>query len=61
MRLYMVEPAYFSEPRGFYYAENEEDAIEQAKERGGADYELIASAVWANNKDFKYRGYVVKD
>lgn len=59
MRLYMVERASTASTPMFYWAENENDAINEHRKQTGTDAELMASAVWANNRDKAYRGYVV--
>lgn len=59
MRLYMVERASTVSSPMFYWAENEDDAINEHRRQTGTDVELIASAVWANNRNKAYRGYVV--
>lgn len=60
MRLYQVEEVEAYNNNYFYWAENEGDALDQ-HERQGADpeREWTASAVFANNQDPAYRGYVV--
>lgn len=60
MRLYAVEQKYTFANAGYYWAENENDAINEHRKQTGTDAELIASAVWANNRDKAYRGYVVE-
>lgn len=61
MRLYAVENKYTMSSVGYYWAENENEAINEHRKQTGTDQELIASAVWANNSDKAYRGYVVKE
>ena len=61
MRLYEVEYVATVQSPMFYWAENENDAINQHRKQIGTDAELIANAVWANNNDKAYRGYVVKE
>lgn len=61
MRLYQVEEVGLYHNDYFYWAENENDAIDQHRKQTGTGAELIASAVWANNKDKAYRGYVVEE
>lgn len=61
MRLYMVEPAEHMGSPMFYWAENEEQAIDGHRKQTGTGDKLMASAVWANNRDKAYRGYVVQD
>ena len=61
MRLYAVEYATTVQSPMYYWAENENDAINQHRKQISTDAELVASAVWANNKDKAYRGYVVKE
>lgn len=60
MRLYAVEQKYTFANVGYYWAENENDAINEHRKQTGTDAELMASAVWANNRDKAYRGYVVQ-
>ena len=60
MRLYAVECVATVQSPMYYWAENENDAINQHRKQTGTDAELIASAVWANNRDARYRGYVVQ-
>lgn len=61
MRLYMVERASTASTPMFYWAENEEQAIDEHRKQTGTGDKLIASAVWANNRDKAYRGYVVNN
>ena len=61
MRLYAVEQKHTFANVGYYWAKNENDAINEHRKQTGTDAELIASAVWANNRDKAYRGYVVKE
>lgn len=61
MRLYAVEYVATAQSPMHYWAENENDAINKHRMQTGTDAELVASAVWANNKDIAYRGYVVKE
>ena len=61
MRLYAVEQKYTFANAGYYWAENENEAINEHRRQTGTDAELIASAVWANNKDMAYRGYITKE
>ena len=60
MRLYAVEYIAAVQSPMYYWAENENDAINEHRKQTGTDAELMASAVWANNRDKAYRGYVVK-
>lgn len=60
MRLYAVEQKYTFANAGYYWAENENDAINEHRKQTGTDAGLVASAIWANNSDKKYRGYVVE-
>ena len=60
MRLYAVEYVATLKNASYYWAENENDAINQHRMQTGTDLDLVASAVWANNKDKAYRGYVVQ-
>lgn len=59
MRLYAVEYVAMLRSPMFYWAKNEEDAIDKHRRQTGTDAELVASAVWANNNSKAYRGYVV--
>ena len=61
MRLYAVEYVATLQSPMYYWAENENDAIDQHRKQTGTGAELTASAVWANNKDKTYRGYVVEN
>ena len=63
MRLYAVEAVdYPAEPTLYYWAENEGDALDQHEEQGAdPEREWVASPVWANNVNLKYRGYVVEE
>lgn len=62
MRLYSVAYACSCDPQaGFYWAENENDAIHQHRMQTGTGLKLVASSVWANNADKTLRGYVVKE
>lgn len=61
MRLYAVEYASDVRTPMYYWANNGEDAIDKHRRQTGTDALLIASAVWANNKEMTYRGYVVKE
>lgn len=60
MRLYAVEYRNICASAGYYWAENENDAINEHRRQTGTDANLVASAIWANNSDKKYRGYVVE-
>lgn len=59
MRLYMIERASTVSSPMFYWAENENDAINEHRRQTGTDAELIASAIWANNEDARHRGFVI--
>lgn len=60
MKLYLVEEVGVYSDNYFYWAENEGDALDQHEAQGAdPDLEWVASPVWANNKDARYRGYVV--
>lgn len=59
MRLYLVEYVATTQAPCHYWAENEQDAINEHRKQTGTDAELVASAVWANNNDKAHRGYVV--
>lgn len=61
MRLYAVEYVANLRTPMYYWANNEEDAIDKHRRQTGTDAALVASAVWANNRDIAYRGYVVKE
>ena len=61
MRLYAVENRDTMASVGYYWAENENGAINEHRSQTGTDEELGASAVWANNSDKAYRGYVVEE
>ena len=61
MRLYAVEFKNIGANAGYYWAENERDAINQHRLQTHASADLIAYSVWANNSDKSYRGYVVKE
>ena len=61
MRLYAVEYASDVRTPMYYWANNGEDAIDKHRRQTGTDALLIARAVWANNSDKEYRGYVVKE
>lgn len=62
MRLYAVEEVGLYSNRYFYWAKDEGDALDQHEAQGAnPDFEWVASPVWANNKDARYRGYVVQD
>lgn len=63
MKLYKVSgPASLPE---FYFAENCQEAerlyIETNDVEDEDKGEVLAEAVWANNKEQKYRGYVIQD
>lgn len=59
MRLYAVEYKNIMASAGYYWAENENEAINEHRRQTGTDKELLANAVWANNGNKAYRGYVV--
>lgn len=61
MRLYAVERKDNGVNAGYYWAENENDAINQHRLQTHESMTLAAYAVWANNKDKTCRGYVVKE
>lgn len=59
MKLYAVEYKDTGTNAGYYWAEDENDAISEHRKQIGTDAELVASAIWANNSNKAYRGYVV--
>lgn len=62
MRLYQVEEVGLYHNDYFYWAENEGDALDQHEKQGAdTECEWVASAVFANNADKRYRGYVVNN
>jgi len=61
MTLYAIENKYTMSSIGYYWANNEAEAINEHRRQTGTDEELTASAVWANNRDKAYRGYVVNN
>lgn len=61
MKLYMVEDVASVDSPIYYWAENEGDALGQHEAQGyNQELEWVASPVWANNKDLKYRGFVTQ-
>lgn len=62
MRLYLVEEVGLYNNDYFYWAKDEGDALDQHEKQGAdPEREWVASPVFANNADLKYRGYVVQD
>lgn len=61
MRLYAVEYKNIGTNAGYYWAENANDAINQHRMQRHTVNELEAYAVWANNSNKAYRGYVVEE
>lgn len=63
MKLYMVERVFGDHETHFYWADNEGDALEQHEKLRGVDDtdDWVATPVWADNDDKRYRGYVVKE
>lgn len=59
MRLYMIAQSESMTPI-FYWAQNEEDALDQYQAEYGEE-PCRADMVWANNKDSRYKGYVIND
>lgn len=59
MRLYAVEFKNLGANAGYYWADNENDAINQHRLQTHEAATLEAYPVWANNRDKAYRGYVV--
>lgn len=62
MRLYMVEEMDNANLGVFFYwAENEGDALDRHETQVlNPDVEWVASPVFANNLDARYRGFVVQ-
>lgn len=59
MRLYMVEDVDNPSATFFYWADNEGEALDEHEMQvGQPDIQWAASAVFANNADKRYRGYV---
>lgn len=62
MRLYLVEEVGLYNNDYFYWAENEGDALDEHEKQGAdPEREWVASPVFANNADKRYRGYVVQE
>ena len=59
MRLYMLEKINSYENIYFYWAENEGDALDKHEKMTGESEDWVASAVFADNMEKAYRGYVV--
>lgn len=60
MRLYMVEDVDNPSATFFYWADSEGEALDEHEVQGAdPEREWVASAVFANNADKRYRGYVV--
>lgn len=59
--LYQIKAPY-TENDIFYWADNEEQALELAHQQGlDRNIKAVAERVWANNISMEYRGYVIKD